>query len=266
MIARALVHGPVALGNLVQRRIRSNTWPGSISRRQVRVDELGQELAHRGRAAAHARRGCGTGPSPLMAHVVRHADEADHRTGPGRTDGLRHRLAGTDALQHGVRAEAIGEVLDTGHALVTPFGHYVGRAEAEGPAFARGSCRLIAMILPAPIRAADSTPSRPTAPSPTTATVMPGRTPAATAANQPVREHVGQQRQRRGAAGDALGHSDGLERGCPRPARPRAVLTPARSCVIAEIHAGPTGRRPGSCAHVLSQWSERGDHDDVAGP
>src|SRR5437764_12256037 len=42
------------------------------------------------------------------------------------------------------------------------------------------------MIRSAPICFADSTPSRPTAPSPTTATVMPGFTLAASAANQPV--------------------------------------------------------------------------------
>src|SRR6266403_1470519 len=42
------------------------------------------------------------------------------------------------------------------------------------------------MILPAPICFAESTPSRPTAPSPTTATVAPGFTLAASAANQPV--------------------------------------------------------------------------------
>src|SRR5260221_13821851 len=42
------------------------------------------------------------------------------------------------------------------------------------------------MIRLAPISLAESTPSRPTAPSPTTATVAPGLTFAASAANQPV--------------------------------------------------------------------------------
>src|SRR5438874_12236811 len=42
------------------------------------------------------------------------------------------------------------------------------------------------MIRPAPICLAESTPSRPTAPSPTTATVLPDFTFAASAANQPV--------------------------------------------------------------------------------
>jgi hypothetical protein len=50
----------------------------------------------------------------------------------------------------------------------------------------REAWRLIAMMRSAPICFADSTPSNPTAPSPTTATVAPGVTFAASAANQPV--------------------------------------------------------------------------------
>jgi hypothetical protein len=50
----------------------------------------------------------------------------------------------------------------------------------------RAARRLIAMIRSAPICLAESTPRRPTAPSPTTTTVLPGRTFAASAANQPV--------------------------------------------------------------------------------
>ncbi len=50
----------------------------------------------------------------------------------------------------------------------------------------RDSWRLIAMIRSAPSSLAASTPSSPTAPSPITATVLPGPASAATAANQPV--------------------------------------------------------------------------------
>ena len=52
--------------------------------------------------------------------------------------------------------------------------------------FCRASCRLIAMIRSAPSCFAARTPGSPTAPSPTTATVLSGPTAAATAANQPV--------------------------------------------------------------------------------
>src|SRR5215217_6299824 len=59
------------------------------------------------------------------------------------------------------------------------------------PPYSKASCwrgwwRLIAMILSAPSCFAARTPSRPTAPSPTTATVLPGPAWAATAPNQPV--------------------------------------------------------------------------------
>src|SRR5919204_4527815 len=52
--------------------------------------------------------------------------------------------------------------------------------------FCRSACRLKMTIRSAPSCLAASTPSRPTAPSPTTATVLPGPASAATAANQPV--------------------------------------------------------------------------------
>src|SRR3954447_14595843 len=50
----------------------------------------------------------------------------------------------------------------------------------------RSAWRLMAMMRSAPSSRAASTPRRPTAPSPTTATVLPGPASAATAANQPV--------------------------------------------------------------------------------
>ena len=50
----------------------------------------------------------------------------------------------------------------------------------------RDSCRDIAMMRDAPRRAAASTAQRPTAPSPTTTTVLPSVTPAETAAWWPV--------------------------------------------------------------------------------
>jgi hypothetical protein len=71
-------------------------------------------------------------------------------------------------------------------------GDVVGDADvATGSPNSRASfCRCSwwenAMIRSAPSCLAASTPSRPTAPSPTTATVLPGCTSAATAPNQPV--------------------------------------------------------------------------------
>src|SRR5947208_169545 len=72
----------------------------------------------------------------------------------------------------------------------------------------RGSWRLMAMIRSAPILAAESTPSRPTAPSPTTATVMPGCTFAQTAANHPV--PITSDRESRLGSNSAVGRLDDL--------------------------------------------------------
>src|SRR5947208_13164027 len=63
--------------------------------------------------------------------------------------------------------------------------------------FCRDSWRLMAIIRSAPICLADRTPRSPTAPSPTTATVLPGFTLAASAANHPVPITVGESQQAR---------------------------------------------------------------------
>jgi hypothetical protein len=62
-------------------------------------------------------------------HAVRDADEADVAAGSGGVQGLLHRLWGADAFEDGVRADAVGHVLDAGHALVAAFGDDVGGAE-----------------------------------------------------------------------------------------------------------------------------------------
>src|ERR671916_694888 len=59
-------------------------------------------------------------------------------------------------------------------------------APNSSASFCRDSWRLIAMIRSAPSCLAASTAQRPTAPSPTTATVLPGPASAATAPKQPV--------------------------------------------------------------------------------
>jgi hypothetical protein len=47
----------------------------------------------------------------------------------GGLDRLRHRFLGTDALQHRVSTDAVGELLDAVDALVAAFGYDVSRAE-----------------------------------------------------------------------------------------------------------------------------------------
>jgi len=76
------------------------------------VDELGQEAAYRGGPAAHAD----VGVQQLLAgqlDTVGHADDADEAAGSGRAQGLGHRLAGADALQHGVGADPVRPIAAT---------------------------------------------------------------------------------------------------------------------------------------------------------
>jgi hypothetical protein len=96
-------------------------------------------------------------------------------------DRLQHRLPGADRLDDGVRAEPVRELLDPLDALVAALLDDLGRAE-----LARQALPLIAMTRSAPSCFVASTASSPTAPSPTTATVLPGPASAATAPNQPV--------------------------------------------------------------------------------
>ena len=116
---------------------------------------------------------------------VRDADVADQPAGPGGPQRLEHGLAGADALQHGVRADAVGELLDRAMPS-SPRSVTSSVAPNARASSCRGRCRLIAITRSAPSCAAASTPHSPTAPSPTTATVMPGATPAHEAACQPV--------------------------------------------------------------------------------
>src|SRR5438445_2916625 len=100
-------------------------------------------------------------------------------------DRLHHRVLGAHTLQHGVGADSMRQLLDAGHALVTALADDVGRAKFASELLPR-LVRTHRDDPLSPICLAESTPSRPTAPSPTTTTVAPGSTFAPSAANQPV--------------------------------------------------------------------------------
>jgi hypothetical protein len=61
--------------------------------------------------------------------VVGDADVADVAAGAGGADGLHHRFLGADRLDHRVRAEPVGELLDLRDAVVPALGDDVGGAE-----------------------------------------------------------------------------------------------------------------------------------------
>lgn len=123
---------------------------------QDAVDQVGQEAADGCRAAARA----GLREEqlqPVDGHLVRDADVA---TGAGRVRGLPRGPGGADALQGRVHADAAGQLLDPGDALLADD---VGRAELGR--------RLLPGLAPAhgddPVGApsfAAMTPHRPTAP------------------------------------------------------------------------------------------------------
>src|SRR5438105_9336892 len=68
---------------------------------------------------------------------VRDADVAHGPAGACGTDRLHHRLLGTDALEHRVGADPVGQLLDARYAVVTAFGHDVSGAEFKGEILTR---------------------------------------------------------------------------------------------------------------------------------
>src|SRR5208283_215723 len=70
----------------------------------------------------------------LALHLdsVRDTDVGDVPALARALDRLHHRLLSPDALQHRVRADALGRVLDALHALVAALGNDVSRAKLAG--------------------------------------------------------------------------------------------------------------------------------------
>ena len=95
------------------------------------------------------------------------------------------------ASMHGVRALAAGQLPHRGDRLVTALGTTSVAPNRRAMAV-RASCRPSAMIRSAPSRWAASTPHRPTAPSPTTATVRARAHPGGERGVVAGRHHVGQ--------------------------------------------------------------------------
>ena len=50
------------------------------------------------------------------------ADTADQAAGAGGAESLQHRLPGADALEDGIGANAVGELLDPRHPVVAALG------------------------------------------------------------------------------------------------------------------------------------------------
>src|SRR5207245_8605566 len=65
----------------------------------------------------------------VEADTVRHADVAHVTATASALDRLHHRLLRTDTLQHRVRTDSIGQLLDSLHTFITALRHDIGRAE-----------------------------------------------------------------------------------------------------------------------------------------
>ena len=68
---------------------------------------------------------------------MRDADEADRGAGAGDREGLLHGGVVADALEHGVGADAAGDLPDELGALLAALGDDVGGAELAGDLLAR---------------------------------------------------------------------------------------------------------------------------------
>ena len=109
--------------------MRSNTLPGSHGA----VEHVGQQLldvgAGRGDAAGErdvAQEGPEVG---RHVRVLGGADPADRAAGADHGVRGLDRRPQADALQHGVRAVAAGQLPDLRDALLAALGHHVGGAE-----------------------------------------------------------------------------------------------------------------------------------------
>src|SRR5437588_12130061 len=125
----AFVHGPVALGDLIQGQREVEDPPRVDLTVPDEVDQLGEEPAHRRWAAVQVR----VTEEELVAGqvAVGDADVTNVSAGTGGADRLQHRLAGAHCLDYRVRAEPVGQILDPRCALVAAFLDDVGGAELE---------------------------------------------------------------------------------------------------------------------------------------
>src|SRR6266581_1353848 len=165
-----LVHRAIALGDLRQRQLQVEDPARVDLPVPYEVDQHGQIAAHRGWTAVEVN----VGEEQSLAVEL---------------DPVRNAcsIASCVPTHSSTESALIPLVMSMIWATPSsPRSATTSVAPNSRASFCRDAFRLIAMIRSAPICLAESTPRRPTAPSPTTTTVEPGFTLAASAANQPV--------------------------------------------------------------------------------
>jgi hypothetical protein len=126
-----LIHRPVTLGGLLERQFEVEDFAGVDLAVPNQVHELGQETAHRGRAAVQVHV-AEEQLLPRQPDAVGNADVADMAPGAGGANGLHHRLLGADRLDNRVRAQPVSDFLDLGNPLVATLCNDVGCAVLAG--------------------------------------------------------------------------------------------------------------------------------------
>src|SRR5436190_832513 len=132
----ALVHGAVALGDLLQGQLQVKDLAGVDLTVPNQVYQFRQEAAHRGRATMQMDFGVEQLPGGQF-YAVEDPDKADMTARPRGVDRLHHRFLRADGLYGRMRAQPIREFLYPRHPLIATLGDDVGRAELAGKALAR---------------------------------------------------------------------------------------------------------------------------------
>src|SRR6516162_9958101 len=136
----ALIHGAIALGNLIQRQHQVEDLAGIDRSIQDKINQLGEKTSHWGGAAVEMNVTIEKLLS-IQFHAMWDADVPDVPAGARGLDGLHHRLLCADALQYGISTDAFGHVFNAGHCLVTAICHDVCCAEF--------ACKLLAFVMAA---------------------------------------------------------------------------------------------------------------------
>src|SRR5207244_4255783 len=128
-ICFTLVHGAVAVGNLIQ----SDDPIEYPARLDLALEHIGKQLlnvrSYRGRPAADREIVVERRLRPGDRLVMGDANAADGATGTGNPNRGTHRFLSADALEDGVDAEAAGQRAHARDRLLAPLLHDVRRAE-----------------------------------------------------------------------------------------------------------------------------------------
>src|SRR6266550_626985 len=127
----AFIHRAVALRHLFERQGQIKNFAGVDLPVQHKVNQLGEVLTNWRRTAVKMDMRV----EQFFAtefDSVGNADVTNRAARSRAANRLHHGFLSADTFQHGVNADALGQILDAGHPLVTALGHDVSRAKLTG--------------------------------------------------------------------------------------------------------------------------------------